>query len=95
MRGYNESDKPEGVEPYRMHQLATDIAGVVKALGHETCTLVAHDWGGCVCWTVAGMYGSKLLDRLIIMGLPHLGEWRVMMGEWVVGWLGGWRVRCS
>jgi pimeloyl-ACP methyl ester carboxylesterase len=74
MRGYNDSDKPEGVDPYRLAQLAADIKGVVAALGHERCTLVAHDWGGCVCWVVAGLYGPALLDRLIVMGLPPLGE---------------------
>ena len=53
-RGYNDSDKPEGVEPYRLARLAADVEALVKGLGHDKCTLVAHDWGGCVAWTVRG-----------------------------------------
>ncbi|GBF91592.1 epoxide hydrolase [Raphidocelis subcapitata] len=72
-RGYNDSSKPPGIASYRLAQLARDVQALVAALGHERCTLVAHDWGGVVAWTVAGMYGTDLLDRLIVMGLPHLG----------------------
>ncbi|KAI8466905.1 MAG: alpha/beta hydrolase fold protein [Monoraphidium minutum] len=72
-RGYNDSGRPEGVAPYRLQQLAADVKGLVTALGHETCTLVAHDWGGVVAWVVSGMYGPALVERLIIMGLPHTG----------------------
>ena len=35
MRGYGESDKPEGRENYTIPVLASDAAGLVKALGHE------------------------------------------------------------
>lgn len=73
MRGYNTSDKPQGVGNYRLDILASDVKGAVAALGHSTCTLVAHDWGGGVAWVTAGMYGSELIDRLIVIGLPHLG----------------------
>ena len=53
MRGYNESERPEGVQAYRMAQLAADVDALVRALGHTRCTLVAHDWGGCVAWVVS------------------------------------------
>lgn len=45
----------------------------MSALGHSSCTLVAHDWGGGVAWATAGLYGQELVERLIVMGLPHLG----------------------
>ncbi|WIA08213.1 hypothetical protein OEZ85_007662 [Tetradesmus obliquus] len=73
MRGYNTSDKPQGVEQYRLQVLASDVQQAVQALGHSSCTLVAHDWGGMVAWVVAGMYGRQLVDKLIVMGLPHAG----------------------
>ncbi|KAF6258120.1 alpha/beta-hydrolase [Scenedesmus sp. NREL 46B-D3] len=73
MRGYNTSDKPQGVEQYRLPVLASDVQQAVHALGHASCTLVAHDWGGLVAWVVAGMYGRQLVDKLIVMGLPHVG----------------------
>lgn len=53
-----------------MDKLADDIACLVKALGHESCILVAHDWGGVVSWLVAHTH-SSLIDKLVIMSAPH------------------------
>lgn len=73
-RGYSDSDKPSGVAPYRLERLAADVADAVKALGHDRVgVLVAHDWGGNVAWTVAGTHGSRLIDRLVVIALPHFG----------------------
>lgn len=63
----------QGVENYMLDVLASDVKGAVAALGHSSCTLVAHDWGGGVAWATAGMYGSDLIKQLIVLGLPHLG----------------------
>lgn len=46
LRGYNQSDKPTGLDAYRMSELVQDIRGVIQALGYQSCTLVGHDWGG-------------------------------------------------
>jgi pimeloyl-ACP methyl ester carboxylesterase len=61
------------VHNYSLGVLASDIQGAVAALGHTDCTLVAHDWGGLVAWTVAGLYGQGLVKRLVVLGLPHIG----------------------
>ena len=45
LRGYNDSDKPEGVEAYAMSELVQDIQGVITGLGHQDCILVSHDCG--------------------------------------------------
>ena len=34
-RGYNESDKPEGIEAYRVETLADDVAALIGALGYQ------------------------------------------------------------
>src|SRR5947209_13655038 len=46
LRGYNESDKPEGVEAYDIRHLVRDIVGLLDALGKKRAHLVGHDWGG-------------------------------------------------
>ena len=53
MRGYNDSDKPAGVAAYDLDILADDVRALVKELGHTSCTLVSHDWGGVVAWYAA------------------------------------------
>ncbi|MEO0408036.1 MAG: alpha/beta hydrolase [Cyanobacteria bacterium P01_A01_bin.135] len=70
MRGYNESEKPPGVEAYRPSEVAKDVAEVVRALGYEQCTLVGHDWGGAIAWNVAYDYSARV-ERLVVMNIPH------------------------
>ncbi|NIU38622.1 alpha/beta fold hydrolase, partial [Candidatus Bathyarchaeota archaeon] len=35
LRGCNETDKPEGVDEYRLNLLAGDILGLIRALGER------------------------------------------------------------
>jgi pimeloyl-ACP methyl ester carboxylesterase len=69
-RGYNLSDKPAGVEPYRARHLIADIRAFALALGHPRFTLVAHDWGGAVAWGFAVAH-PEMLERLVIVNAPH------------------------
>jgi epoxide hydrolase 4 len=70
MRGYNESDKPEGVGSYELENLADDVAGLIRALGREKAMVVGHDWGAVVAWGFA-MQHPDLLERLAILNVPH------------------------
>jgi pimeloyl-ACP methyl ester carboxylesterase len=70
LRGYNESDKPQGVEAYRMSELVEDVKGVIQGLGYEDCILVAHDWGGAIAWNFAYTY-PELVEKLIVLNIPH------------------------
>jgi pimeloyl-ACP methyl ester carboxylesterase len=69
-RGYNLSDKPEGIESYDMSLLVSDVAAVIRHLGEEKATVVGHDWGGVVAWNVA-FYMPQMVDKLVILNLPH------------------------
>ncbi len=69
-RGYNESDKPEGVENYAVSKLVGDVLAVIRHFGRDKATVVGHDWGGLVAWTVAMTHPEKV-ERLIILNLPH------------------------
>ena len=69
-RGYNLSDKPEGVANYDMKFLTGDVAAVVAAEGRKSTILVGHDWGAIVSWYTA-LDHRELIDRLIILSVPH------------------------
>jgi len=71
MRGYNDSDKPAGIENYFIKHLVDDIKGLVEGLGQNKFTLIAHDWGGAVAWTFAALY-PEMLSNLIVCNLPHV-----------------------
>ena len=70
MRGYNRSDKPAGVESYKMKHLVDDVRAVIGHFKKEKATIVGHDWGGAVAWNFAMRY-PKACDKLIILNLPH------------------------
>ena len=44
-RGYNRSDKPEGVANYRVPLLVADVAAVIRHHGEDSAIIVGHDWG--------------------------------------------------
>ena len=69
-RGYNRSDKPKSVNSYTYDFLVGDIAAVIRDAGHESATVVGHDWGGFVAWMFA-MQQPEMTDQLVIFNLPH------------------------
>lgn len=69
-RGYNLSDKPNGIEKYTLDKLADDVIGLIDAAGQEKVYLVGHDWGGSVAWYVAAKYPDRL-KKLVILNVPH------------------------
>lgn len=69
-RGYNESDKPEGVAAYNIDELAKDVLGLMDAAGREKVYLVGHDWGAAVAWWVAMRYPERL-HKLAVLNVPH------------------------
>ena len=60
----------QGRRSYALERLVEDIEGVVRALGHDRCILVGHDWGGALAWCVAYCRPS-LISRLVTMCGPH------------------------
>ncbi|PSN12120.1 epoxide hydrolase [filamentous cyanobacterium CCT1] len=70
LRGYNDSDKPEGLEAYRLDVLVEDVRGAMAALGHDQMVLVGHDWGGAIAWAFAYAH-PECLHSLIVMNIPH------------------------
>ncbi|HEY8383307.1 MAG TPA: alpha/beta hydrolase [Microvirga sp.] len=69
-RGYNLSDKPQGVRAYELDTLVADLEALVRSYGRESCRLVGHDWGGLVAWWAASRRPG-LIDRLVILNAPH------------------------
>lgn len=70
LRGYNESDQPEGVENYTIEKLVADVLAVADHFGATRFTLVGHDWGGMIAWTTA-MRHPERVERLVVLNLPH------------------------
>ncbi|WP_017297440.1 alpha/beta fold hydrolase [Nodosilinea nodulosa] len=91
LRGYNDSDKPEGIEAYRLEVLVEDVRGAMVALGHEQMVLVGHDWGGAIAWAFAYAH-PELLRSLVVMNMPHPAKFaeglrtpQQLLKSWYVG----------
>lgn len=77
-RGYNLSEKPDGVGSYRVGRLSADIAAVIRSTGRESAHVVGHDWGATVAWDLA-LRRPSLVDRLGILNVPHPTVFRRML----------------
>lgn len=70
-RGYNLSDKPEGIAAYTLDEIAADVIGLIDAAGQEKAFVVGHDWGAAVAWWVAAKYPERLA-RMVVINVPHM-----------------------
>ncbi|ELY62277.1 alpha/beta fold hydrolase [Natronolimnohabitans innermongolicus] len=69
-RGYNLSEKPDGVAAYRTSECARDIVELIATEGRDAARVVGHDWGGLVAWDLALRHPSAV-ERLAIVNAPH------------------------
>jgi pimeloyl-ACP methyl ester carboxylesterase len=90
LRGYNLSDKPPGVDAYRLDKLLGDVVGLIQESGAERATVVGHDWGGVLAWQLA-MRHPQAIEKLIILNAPHprayfreLRSWRQLLKSWYI-----------
>jgi pimeloyl-ACP methyl ester carboxylesterase len=70
LRGYGGSDKPRGLDAYRIDVLAEDVAHLVAALGEQRAAVVGHDWGGALTW-YAAMWHPERVSRIAVLNCPH------------------------
>ena len=68
LRGYGGSDKPP--RGYDGWTLAGDTAGLIRALGHSSATLVGHADGGLVCWATSVLH-SRMVQAIALVSSPH------------------------
>src|ERR1700744_113338 len=53
LRGYGQSDRPDGVEKYTILDDIGDIVGLVDALGAKQAVIAGHDIGAAIAWQAA------------------------------------------
>jgi pimeloyl-ACP methyl ester carboxylesterase len=70
LRGYNLSDKPTGISAYRADIVADDIAALIDTTPNKRATVVGHDWGGAIAWTLAQRHAARV-SQLVILNCGH------------------------
>jgi len=70
LRGYGGTDKPAGVESYRMSTLVADVTGLLDHLGIGQAHVVGHDWGAALAWALALLRPDRV-DHLAVLSAGH------------------------
>lgn len=78
LRGYAQSDRPQGLEAYRSRPLLEDIGAFYKTFGWQSANIVGHDWGGAISW-LFGIFYPQLVKRLTIIDVPHPSAFRAAL----------------
>ncbi len=73
LRGYGDSDTPEGAEAYAKREMARDIVGLMDALGLEKAHILGHDRGARVSYRLALDHPGRV-DRLGIIEIVPTGD---------------------
>jgi pimeloyl-ACP methyl ester carboxylesterase len=68
LRGYGGSDKPP--RGYDAFTLASDVAGLVRALGEPNAILLGHDLGGTAAWTTSVLH-ADVVRGLVVLAAAH------------------------
>lgn len=70
LRGFGASDRPDGVDAYRVGHSVRDMAALLEHLGIDRAHVVGHDWGAPVAWLLAILAADRV-DRLAVLSVGH------------------------
>lgn len=82
-RGCGGTDKPP--QGYDLATAASDVAGLIAALGHRSGTVVAHS-DGIPAAAVAALAEPGRVERIIALNPPHPRKLGSLWGVRVAGW---------
>jgi pimeloyl-ACP methyl ester carboxylesterase len=75
LRGYNTSDKPQGISNYHLEEISKDVIGLLDYFKVEKAVIVGHDWGAVLAWWIAASYPERV-EKLAILNAPHSAAYR-------------------
>ena len=70
MRGYGQTDAPEGVESYALDHLVADAKALIESFGRKEAHITGHDWGAMVAWYLAGTH-PEMTRTLSALSVGH------------------------
>jgi pimeloyl-ACP methyl ester carboxylesterase len=76
LRGYGGSDKPP--RGYDAFTLASDVDGMIRALGARNAVVIGHDWGGYAAWSTAVLH-RPAVRAVVALAAPHPVRFRNAM----------------
>lgn len=82
LRGYGDSDKPEGASPdvYSKRTMGADVVELARVLGHERFALAGHDRGALVAVRTGLDHPDTVTHLASLDVLPTLDMWEALHG---------------
>jgi pimeloyl-ACP methyl ester carboxylesterase len=73
LRGFGDAPKPTAVTDYGLQVIATEVIGILDALGVKQARVVGHDWGAALTWYLA-MVQPKRVERMAALSVGAIGN---------------------
>lgn len=70
LKGHHYSSAPQDIDEYNFIELGWEMRAIINCLGYQSATIVGHDFGAAMAWTM-GMLHPDAVDGLLIMNAPH------------------------
>ena len=70
LRGFGASERPEGVDAYRVTEVIGDLIELLDEHGVDRAHVVGHDWGAGIAWVLAAL----LPDRVASLAALSVGH---------------------
>jgi pimeloyl-ACP methyl ester carboxylesterase len=70
--GYGGTDRPEGVEHYKLEKIIDHMYEIIDTLGLKDINLMGHDWGSAITWPMV-LNRPELFRKFISMSVGHIG----------------------
>lgn len=75
LRGFGDSDAPDGKENYHMDIIINDITALMDLFGVNRAPVVGHDWGAVVGWILA-IKRPERVERYVAISVGHPRAYR-------------------
>jgi pimeloyl-ACP methyl ester carboxylesterase len=70
LRGFGDSDAPEGKKNYTLETIVGDVTALMDQLGINRALVVGHDWGAIVGWMLAIKHPQRV-ERYVAISVGH------------------------
>ena len=70
--GYGKTDRPVGVEHYKLDKIIDHMFEIIDKLGLKDINLMGHDWGSAITWPMV-LTRPELFRKFISMSVGHIG----------------------
>jgi pimeloyl-ACP methyl ester carboxylesterase len=70
LRGFGKTDRPAGVEEYKLRTLIADVVALLDVLHVDRAAVVGHDWGAALAWAMTRFVPDRV-TRLVVVSVGH------------------------